>query len=465
MKKILTFLVLLLIVLSGCNNTLNTPAYYGEFVNSERTSYKDVEGLRGTPKEVAWRKELEVSDEISFLTEAAPTIDLETQKMYVVSGANAIHCIDLKTHEEVWRKSYAEIFPPDSEFDYSPVVYEDKLIVIEGFPAQQYLAAFDKNTGEFLWKSECIGNMEINDTSSHPLVINGKVYIAASSSENYKKNQGAQSGIWIFDAETGEVLKKAYIESVAEPIVGKYRSMFPASAFLAKDGTNIYGLTRLTNDSTNRTYIFLYDTLKNKFMWFEPVGEDGFKSPGYRARLAIDGNFVAVCMVGDQWEDSEPQFFIKVFDKSSQKPLWSNISKTDRKTNPVFTFSYIAIQNNKLYAMLMDKRFVCFDLQTGKVIWEYIDQDWATESWNSLNRDANHFREEDIMISKDTAYFNVGKAIYAFDTNTGTLLWRKMVGKGYIFVNIMMVDNGLIVRYQDYKYDTSQEPSTIELWM
>jgi len=168
MKKILTFLVLLLIVLSGCNNTLNAPAYYGEFVNSERTSYKDVEGLRGTPKEVAWRKELEVSDEISFLTEAAPTIDLETQKMYVVSGANAIHCIDLKTHEEVWRKSYAEIFPPDSEFDYSPVVYEDKLIVIEGFPAQQYLAAFDKNTGEFLWKSECIGNMEVNGTSSHP---------------------------------------------------------------------------------------------------------------------------------------------------------------------------------------------------------------------------------------------------------------------------------------------------------
>lgn len=306
--------------------------------------------------------------------------------------------------------------------------------------------------------------MEVNGTSSHPLVINGKVYIAASSSESYKENQDAQSGIWVFDAETGEVLEKAFIESVAEPVAGKYRSMFPATAFLAQDGTNIYGLTRLTNDSTYRTYIFQFDTLKNEFIWFGPVGEDGFKSPGYRARLAVDGNFIAVCMVGDQWEYSKPQFFIKVFDKSSHKPLWSNISETDRETNPVFNFSYIAVKDNKLYTMVMDKRIVCFDLQTWKVVWEYTDQDWATESWNALNKDANHFREEDIMISKNTAYFNVGKAIYAFDTDTGKLLWRKIVKKGYIFVNIMPVDNGLIVRYQDYKYDTSQEPSIIELW-
>ena len=136
--------------------------------------------------------------------------------------------------------------------------------------------------------------MEVNGTSSHPLVINGKVYIAASSSESYKENQDAQSGIWVFDAETGEVLEKAFIESVAEPVAGKYRSMFPATAFLAQDGTNIYGLTRLTNDSTYRTYIFQFDTLKNEFIWFGPVGEDGFKSPGYRARLAVDGNFIAV---------------------------------------------------------------------------------------------------------------------------------------------------------------------------
>jgi len=161
MKKILTIFSVVASCFSGCNSTSNTPVFYGEFVNPGRTSSKDVEGSRGTPKEVALRKELEVSDEISFLTEAAPTIDPDAQKMYVVTGANAIHCIDLKTHEEVWKKSYAEIFPPDSEFDYSPVVYGDKLIVIEGFPAQQYLAAFDKNTGEFLWKSECIGNMEV----------------------------------------------------------------------------------------------------------------------------------------------------------------------------------------------------------------------------------------------------------------------------------------------------------------
>lgn len=467
MRRVVTIsLVLFFILLSqGCNKSAHTsiPVFYGQYCNAQRTSYRDVEGLKASPNKVAWQYTLTDADEIFFITMDAPTV--EENKVFMVSGS-IMSCVELDTGKEIWRRSYPEPFPAGSEFDYSPVVYKDKLIVVEGFPNAQYLAAFNKDTGDLLWKSELIGNMEVNDTSSHPLIINGKVYLAASSAEGYEKNKDAQAGIWVWDVETGKVLDKIFIEPVAEPIAGKHRSMFPVSVALAADGSNIYGVTGLTNDSTYRTYIFCYDTLRKKFTWFEPVGEEGFRSPGYRAEIAVDNNFVAMCMVGDQWGEPEPQFFIKVFDKTSHKPLWQNISETNRELNPVFTISYLAIHNGKLYAMLMDKRLACFNIETGEIIWSFEDKDWQSNWWNTWNKDENRFREHDIVVSKDVVYFNVDKAIYAFDTETGKLLWRKVVTKGHSFINIMPVDNGLIVRYQDNRagYDMPQEPSIAELW-
>ena len=460
--RVISLVLSFFFVLSACNKTLNISTYYGEYADSQRTSYKDVEGLRKMPEEIGWRCILSEADEVLFDIMDAPTI--EENRVFMVSGS-VISCVNLDTGKEVWKKSYPELFPPDSEFDYSPVVYGDKLIVVEGFPNQQYLATLDKNTGELLWKSERIGDMEVNDTSSHPLIINGRVYLAASSGVGYEKNRDAQAGIWVWDAETGKVLNKIFIEPVAEPIAGKYRSMFPVTTSLAQDGSNIYGVTKLTNDGTERTYIFCYDTLRKKFTWFEPV-EEGFKSPGYRAGIAIDNDFIAVCMVGDQWGEPGPQFFIKVFDKTSHKPLWQNITKTNRKSNPVFTDSHLAIHNDKLYAMLMDKRLACFDTKTGEIIWSFEDEDWHSDWWNTWNNYQIMFREQDIAVTKDIVYFNVNKAIYAFDTETGNLLWRKVVEKEHSFINIMPVDNGLIVRYQDNQigYDMPQKPPVAELW-
>ncbi|NCO28875.1 MAG: PQQ-binding-like beta-propeller repeat protein, partial [Caldiserica bacterium] len=221
-----------------------------------------------------------------------------------------------------------------------------------------------------------------------------------------------------------------------------------------------------TNDSTYRTYIFCYDTSRKKFTWFAPIGEEGFESPGQIIRIAVNENFVAVCMVNNQWVDKEPQFFIKVFDKASHKSLWQNVSKTIKKLNPVLTIADFTIHNDKLYAMLMDKRFVCFDMKTGKEVWSFKDKDWQGEWWNKWNGYENCFIEHDIVISKDVVYSNAGNAIYAFEPETGKLLWRKLVEKSNLFINIMPVDNGLIVRYQDIQigYDTPQNPITCECW-
>jgi len=244
-----------------------------------------------------------------------------------------------------------------------------------GYSAREFLLVIDKNTEEPIWKSEVIGSDSTGLSSQHPLIINGCIYLAATNVEGYKKNGEAEAGIWVWDVNTGKVLNKIFLEPIAEPIVGKYRSMYTSYASLAADGPNIYGATRFRNDSTDRTYIFCYNTSRKKFTWFAPIEKGNVDDPGQLIRIAVNENFVAVCMVGNQWMGKEPHFFIKVFDKASHKPLWQNTSKTVRRLNPVLSIGMFAIHNDKLYAMLFDKRFVCFDMKTGNEVWSFKDKD------------------------------------------------------------------------------------------
>jgi len=457
-KREFTFLILLLLVLTGCNRQANLPVYYGQFCNEGRTSFRDVAGLKDPPNIVVWRyPHPTISDEIYFLTLDAPTI----AENVVYRGINA--ALNLDNGKEVWGNHYKDYSYPATvmgPYPYSGVVYGNKIFIVGGYPTE-YLQAYNKDTGKLAWKSECIGNIETNTTSGRPLVINGRVYLAASSVKNYEEKRDAQAAIWVWNANSGKVVDKIFIEPVAELAVGKYRTLFPLTTMLAADGPDIYGITKFTNDSTYRNYIFCYETLTKKFTWFEPI--EGFQE-GYREMIAVDKDVIAISLVGDQWGGKEPQFFIKVFDKASHKPLWENISKTNRELEPVLTISFLALHNGKLYAMTMDKRFVCFDSKTGREIWAFKDKDWQSDWWKQLNKYGNIFREDDIAVTKDVVFFNVDKAIYAFNIDTGKMLWRKIVEKGNSFVNIMPVDNGLLVTYQDNVYDMPQKPAISELW-
>ncbi len=473
-RFILTSLVLIFTLLSGCSRAANMPAFYGEFCDAGRTSYKDIAGLKETPGKVTWKHNLSYACESLLLTTNAPTI--EGNRAYLASGS-VITVVDFETGKEIWEKDYHSKpsprgEPPDYESDFnsffynSPVIYEDKIVILGGYSAREFLLVIDKKTGEPIWKSEVIGGDSTGLSSQHPLIINGCIYLAATNVEGYKKNGEAEAGIWVWDVNTGKVLNKIFLEPIAEPIVGKYRSMYTSYASLAADGPNIYGATRFTHDSTDRTYIFCYDTSRKKFTWFAPIEEGDVDYPGQIIRIAVNENFVAICMVGNQWMGKEPQFFIKVFDKTSHKPLWQNVSKTVKKLNAVLSIGMFAIHDDKLYAMLFDKRFVCFDMKTGNEVWSFKDEDWQSEWWNKWNGYEDCFNEHDVVATKDIVYFNASNAIYAFDPDSGKLLWRKIVEKGNLFINIMPIDNGLIVRYQDIQigYDTPQNPVTCECW-
>jgi len=456
----------LFILLSGCNGIkpANTPAFYGEFCNAQRTSYKDVNGLKETPK-AAWKYKFPygTGNDAVFFTTNAPTI--EGNIAYFASG-NVILAINIKTGKEIWKRDYSILPGFNSIFFDSPVIYKDKIVIVGGWTAEQFLIVADKNTGKPIWKSEVIGGDYTpgSQLGRDPLVVNGRIYFPATSKKSYEENGDLEAGIWVWDINSGKVLDKISIHKIAEPIIGKQSFMEPGSTLLAVYGSNIYGATQFENDSTNRTYVFCYDTSKKKFTWFTPIERRKGDEPGDEIRIAVNKNFVTVWILGNPMYREPPHFYIYVFDKASHKLLWQNIT---RLTNgSVLPVGMCAIRNDKLYAMTFDKRFVCFDMKTGSEVWSFKDKDWKSKWWNGWNEYGNCFLERDVVATKDVVYFNAGNAIYAFDPDSGKLLWRKIVKKNNLFIDIMPVDNGLIVRYQDYpvRRDVPQNTITSECW-
>jgi len=110
MKRLISILlVLFFALLSGCGRTANIPAFYGEFCDAQRTSYKDVNGLKETPK-VVWKYNFPegTGNEALLLTTNAPTI--EGNRAYCASGG-VITVMDLETEKEIWKRDYSKPSP------------------------------------------------------------------------------------------------------------------------------------------------------------------------------------------------------------------------------------------------------------------------------------------------------------------------------------------------------------------
>ena len=81
---------------------------------------------------------------------ATPTVD--GQRVYTVSKEGHLFCLDAHSGEVLWQQNFQEAFDvemPTWGFSCSPLVVGNRLIVDAG-----RIAAFDKTTGEVLWKTE-----------------------------------------------------------------------------------------------------------------------------------------------------------------------------------------------------------------------------------------------------------------------------------------------------------------------
>lgn len=92
---------------------------------------------------------------------ATPTVD--DNRLYVVGASGALLCLDVQTGEVVWQKDYRadyDAYVPTWGIASSPLVDGDRLIAIVGGEPGALVVAFDKRTGEELWRAvDVVGEM------------------------------------------------------------------------------------------------------------------------------------------------------------------------------------------------------------------------------------------------------------------------------------------------------------------
>ena len=85
---------------------------------------------------------------------ATPTVD--GNRVYVVGGTGRLFCFDVETGEVLWQKDYIEEYDtsvPVWGITSAPLVDGDRLITVVGGEPDALVVAFDKRTGDELWRA------------------------------------------------------------------------------------------------------------------------------------------------------------------------------------------------------------------------------------------------------------------------------------------------------------------------
>jgi len=140
---------------------------------------------------------------------SVPVVD--DQHIYSVGPNGDLYCIDLQTHQPVWKKNIWTDFGGDKipiwAISQCPVIYDDMLIISSQAP-KAGVVAYNKNTGNIVWQTPNLGN----ETYSSPVVlkIHGEDQIVmVNSSTNtfmYKDVPVTKGKVVGLDPHTGKVL-------------------------------------------------------------------------------------------------------------------------------------------------------------------------------------------------------------------------------------------------------------------
>jgi len=141
---------------------------------------------------------------------SVPTID--GNRVYSCGPYGDLYCIDINTHKPVWNKNIMKDFGgkklPTWAISQCPLVYGNMLIVSYSKDPDAGLVAYNKLTGDIIWKTDAIGN----ETYASPTVakIGGENHIVmVFSSTNTYVHRGATvtpGRIIGLKPQTGEIL-------------------------------------------------------------------------------------------------------------------------------------------------------------------------------------------------------------------------------------------------------------------
>ncbi|MBI3698277.1 MAG: PQQ-binding-like beta-propeller repeat protein [Acidobacteria bacterium] len=85
---------------------------------------------------------------------ATPTVDGD--RVYTAGAMGALHCLNAKTGEVIWKKDYIKDYNyhvPTWGMNSAPLVDGDRLIALVGGEPDTRVVAFDKKTGKELWRA------------------------------------------------------------------------------------------------------------------------------------------------------------------------------------------------------------------------------------------------------------------------------------------------------------------------
>ena len=116
--------------------------------------------------EILWIREWPTSYRMLMVSyaigpRATPTVDGD--RVYVVGAAGDLFCLEVETGEVIWEKHYIaefDSFVPTWGVASSPIVDGDHLISVVGAEPGGVVVAFDKRTGEEVWRAlDVVGEM------------------------------------------------------------------------------------------------------------------------------------------------------------------------------------------------------------------------------------------------------------------------------------------------------------------
>ncbi|WP_423127590.1 PQQ-binding-like beta-propeller repeat protein [Gaoshiqia sp. Z1-71] len=116
-------------------------------------------------------------------TRSTPTI--EDDRVYVISGIGELVCLNAETGAINWKVNVDRDFKADWHIwgvSESPLIVDDKVICTPG-GTETSVVAFNKMTGENLWKTDCVGGQR-SYASPTLYQLNGNRYILAASATN-----------------------------------------------------------------------------------------------------------------------------------------------------------------------------------------------------------------------------------------------------------------------------------------
>ncbi|MDD2707759.1 MAG: PQQ-binding-like beta-propeller repeat protein [Verrucomicrobiae bacterium] len=232
---------------------------------------------------------------------ATPTVDGD--KLYTISRQGKLHCLDTKTGQKSWLCDIPKVFNSKKlnwEFAMSPVIDEDRLVLIPGGD-NAAVAAVNKATGEIIWKGG--GSDKAGYSTPVVATIEGKKQYVVFTGEALISVDAASGGqFWSFPWKTN------YDVNAATPIVvgnqifitsgynhgcallevsgGNIKSVWENKAIISHFSTPIYldGYLYCTGD---QNALVCVDFKTGETKWRHP----GFQKGGL---MAVDGNLIVL---------------------------------------------------------------------------------------------------------------------------------------------------------------------------